>query len=66
MKIEAVLGDITQIKSDAIVNSCNTKMRLGGKHSVSGAINRITRGRVQKAFAHAIYPKIQPFDLNHL
>ena len=41
MRIKSIQGDITDIETDALVNSANTEMVLGGRHSVAGRINRV-------------------------
>lgn len=48
MQIQAVRQDITTLRTDVIVNSANTLMRMGGRRSVSGTIDRITEGRLQR------------------
>ncbi len=49
MQVEAILEDITDIEVDAIVNSCNTRMKFGNyQGSVSGVINNRTNGRLEK------------------
>lgn len=45
--IEAQVGDLVTMEVDAIVNSANTKMSLGGSRSVAGAILRATGSKVQ-------------------
>jgi O-acetyl-ADP-ribose deacetylase (regulator of RNase III) len=46
--VEAIDADITALKVDAIVNSANTEMRLGGSRSIAGTIARKTKGKVQR------------------
>lgn len=50
-EIVAVQGDITQQEVDAIVNSANTWMALGGRRSVAGAIIRKTGRKVLNELA---------------
>ena len=47
MRIKSIQGDITDIETDALVNSANTEMVLGGRHSVAGRINQLTEGRLE-------------------
>jgi len=45
--IKAVQGNITDIETDAMVNSVNTAMVLGGTRSVASRINELTEGRLE-------------------
>ena len=61
VKLKALDGDITDLKVDAIVNSVNTDMHLGGETSIAGTILRKTRWRVQDELNDPIkYPKPVP------
>ena len=51
MRLQAVLGDITELDVDAIVNSCNNQMHLGYSE-ISKSIQEITEGRIQQALLH--------------
>ncbi|MBT7203838.1 MAG: hypothetical protein HN867_10165, partial [Deltaproteobacteria bacterium] len=51
MRLQAILGDITELNVDAIVNSCNNQMHLGYSE-VSKCIQEITEGRIQQALLH--------------
>ncbi len=51
MRLQAVLGDITELNVDAIVNSCNNQMHLGYSE-ISKSIQEITEGRIQQALLH--------------
>ncbi len=51
MRLQAVLGDITELSVDAIVNSCNNQMHLGYSE-ISKCIQEITEGRIQQALLH--------------
>ncbi len=61
VKIMAVKGDITAIRTDAMVNSANTAMVLGGSRSVASRINELTGGRLESILANnEAYPKPVP------
>ena len=51
MRLQAVLGDITELNVDVIVNSCNNQMHLGYSE-ISRSIQEITEGRIQQALLH--------------
>lgn len=51
MRLQAVLGDITELDVDVIVNSCNNQMHLGYSE-ISRSIQEITEGRIQQALLH--------------
>ena len=51
MRLQAVLGDITELSVDAIVNSCSDQMHLGYSE-ISKCIQEITEGRIQQALLH--------------
>ncbi|SVB27952.1 uncharacterized protein METZ01_LOCUS180806, partial [marine metagenome] len=56
--IKAVEDDITAIDTDAMVNSANTAMILGGSRSVASRINGLTEGRLESILADdEVYPK---------
>ncbi|MGB3975893.1 MAG: macro domain-containing protein [bacterium] len=54
--ILVVIGDITEQAVDAIVNSANTHMIIGGRKTVSGAIIRKTGGKVLEALRNVERP----------
>jgi len=54
--VTAVQGDITDERVDAILNSANTWMILGGRHSVAGRIDYKTNGRVAEALSRIHTP----------
>ncbi len=59
--IKAVQGDITGIETDAMVNSVNTAMVMGGKSSVASRINELTEGRLESILSNDDkYPKPVP------
>ena len=59
--IKAVQGDITDIETDAMVNSVNTAMVLGGTRSVASRINELTEGRLESILSNDDkYPKPVP------
>ena len=59
--IKAVQGDITDIETDAMVNSVNTAMVMGGKSSVASRINELTEGRLESILSNEDkYPKPVP------
>ena len=59
--IEAVEGDITAIDTDAMVNSANTAMVLGGSRSVASSINQKTEERLESILSDDdLYPKPVP------
>ena len=59
--IKAVQGDITDIETDAMVNSANTAMVLGGTRSVASRINELTEGRLESILSNDDkYPKPVP------
>ena len=59
--LKAVEDDITVIDTDAMVNSANTAMVLGGSRSVASRINELTEGRVESILADdEVYPKPVP------
>ena len=59
--IKAVEDDITAIDTDAMVNSANTAMILGGSRSVASRINGLTEGRLESILADdEVYPKPVP------
>ena len=59
--IKAVQGDITDIETDAMVNSANTAMVLGGTKSVASRINELTEGRLESILSNDDkYPKPVP------
>jgi len=59
--IKAVQGDITDIETDAMVNSVNTAMVLGGTRSVASRINELTGGRLESILSNDDkYPKPVP------
>ncbi len=61
VKIIAVKGDITAITTDAMVNSANTAMVLGGSRSVASRINELTGGRLESILSNnEAYPKPVP------
>ena len=45
--IKVVQGDITDIETDAMVNSANTAMVFGGARSVASRINELTERRLE-------------------
>ena len=59
--IKAVEGDITAIDTDAMVNSANTAMVLGGSRSVASSINQKTEERLESILSDDDkYPKPVP------
>ena len=59
--IKTVQGDITDIETDAMVNSANTAMVLGGTRSVASRINELTEGRLESILSNDDkYPKPVP------
>jgi len=59
--IKAVQDDITSIDTDAMVNSANTAMVLGGTRSVASRINQLTGGRLESILSNDDkYPKPVP------
>lgn len=59
--LKPVLGDLIRTEADALVNSANTAMHLGGSASVAGAIDRATCGRLQaELLDEQTYPKPAP------
>ena len=59
--MKAVQDDITSIATDAIINSANSAMVLGGTISVASRINELTGGRLQSILDNdEVYPKPVP------
>ena len=59
--MKAVQDDITSIDTDAMVNSANTAMVLGGTRSVASRINQLTGGRLESILSNDDkYPKPVP------
>jgi len=62
--IKAVQGDITDIETDAMVNSANTAMVFGGARSVASRINELTEGRLESILSNDDkYPKPVPLGV---